>query len=446
MNLEKQIDLTEGPVLAMLTRLALPILGTSFLQMAYNLTDIFWLGRLSAESMAGAGIGGFVLWILSSVGGLTRSAAIIQSSQGKGSKDEAGMRQTACLALFWTLVLGVVASVSLTLAPGRIVGLFHLQESAAVLEGVSFIRVCGAGSVFLLLFPMMSALCIGWGDSRTPFWVSLFTVALNIVLDPLFIFTFGMKAAGAALATIIANALGTLILLWNFATTFQDFTRFSHYLNQSRRFLTLGLPQCAEGVIYASFSMMVGTLLGAFGPSVLAANSLGAQVESLTWMVAIGLSSAATSFCGQNWGGKQHERIRKGYFSVLTLAIAYASAIGLAFTLFPDGLARIFSNQPEIIAKSREYFTILALSQPFMAVELTIAGCFRGIQRPGLPSVISILVTMARLPLASLLLRAGYGYQAVWWVISGTSILKGIIIAMSFLPCHSRQQKLMAGN
>lgn len=441
MNKQAQQNLTEGPILPVLTRLALPILGSSFMQMLYNLTDIFWLGRLSAESMAGAGMGGFILWLIASLGGLPRSAGLIMSSNAKGAEDEAEVKRVASLTLFWTLILGLFASFALMFGAKAIVGLFRMKDPLTLSEGISYIRICGAGSIFVLLVPVLTALSIGWGNSRTPFWASLMGVVINIVLDPIFIFGFNMGASGAAWATVIANAAGTCLLLWKFAPAFKGFTHFKNYLDRTRRFMALGLPQCLEGLGYAGFSMMVGTLLGGFGPAVLAANSMGAQVESVTWMVALGLSSAATSFCGQNWGARRFERIQKGFTSVMILTTLYASAIGIAFWVFPSHVARIFSDQPNVIARSNEYFVILAVSQPFMALEIAIAGCFRGIQKPGFPALVSIIITMARWPLAALAIQSGAGYQTVWWIISLSSVAKGLIITLSFTPAFRRQVK-----
>lgn len=434
MSTIKYLDLTEGPIVSKLARLAMPILGSSFLQMLYNLTDIFWLGRLNAASVAGAGIGGFILWMLSSLGLLSRSASIIMSSKARGEKNDQDLHRVANLGLFWTLVLGLASSVVLLLAAGAIVGLFGLDDPAASAEGIRYIRVIGLGSPFLLLFPALSAMSIGWGNSRIPFQVSLLSVGLNIVLDPLLIFGFGMGASGAAWATVIANAMGSLVLLLRFRGSFAQVHRFRDYLGMSGRFLRLGLPQCLESSVYSGFSMLVGTLLGRFGPVVLAANSLGAQVESLTWMIAVGIASASTSFTGQNLGAMKQGRIVQGYYSVLWLTLSYSLGIGLVFLFAPRLVAGLFTNQPDILELCVEYFIILAFSQPMMALEIAIAGTFRGIQRPNFPAFVSILITMARLPLSWFLIAGGFSYQAVWWVISGTSIAKGLVISLAFMP------------
>lgn len=434
MKRPQQLNLTSGAILPLLTRLTLPIIGSSFLQMLYNLTDMFWLGRLNAASLAGAGIGGFMLWIMSSLGTLTRSAAITAGSNARGKKNDNEILRIAALMLFWTLLLSAAITAVLLTSAKSLIALFSLADSAANGEALRYIRISAAGSLFLLLFPALSSFSIGQGDSRTPFTASLVSVGLNIVLDPLLIFTFGMEAAGAAWATVSANLVGTLILIRPLAPWFRLTLRPKLYLYGSRNFLRLGLPQCAESTLYAGFTMVVGMFLGRFGARVLAANSLGAQVESLTWMIAVGLGSAATSFIGQNWGATRYDRILRGYKSILLITLAYSIAIAIWFYFFPGAVSSIFTDQPDVHAKSIEYFRILAWSQPLMAIEIAIGGAFRGIQKPGFPAVVSAIITLTRLPLSWLCLRAGFSYQAIWWIISGTSIAKGLVIGGCFIP------------
>lgn len=442
MSSKHTLDLTTGPVLPLLAKLTLPILGSSFLQMLYNLTDMFWLGRLSADSLAGAGIGGSVLWILSSLGTLSRSAAITAGSKARGEKNDAESRRIAALTLFWTAALSVAVLVALLAGADGIVGLFRLSEPKAVAEGVRYIRISALGSFFLLAFPALSAFSIGQGNSRTPFVASIVSVGLNIALDPVLIFWFGMEASGAAWATVIANMVGFFILIRPLRSWFGLAFRPTMYLHQSRPFLALGLPQCAESTAYAGFTMLVGALLGRFGSPVLAANSLGAQVESLTWMIAVGLGSAATSFIGQNWGAREYGRIREGYSRIMALTLAYSAVIGLLFYLFPGAVSALFTNQEDVRQKSVEYFRILAWSQPLMAVEIAIGGAFRGIQRPGFPAAVSVAITLLRLPLSWLCVYLGLGYGAIWWVLSATSIAKGLVIGSAFLPLYGQAKCL----
>jgi Na+-driven multidrug efflux pump len=202
----------------------------------------------------------------------------------------------------------------------------------------------------------------------------------------------------------------------------------------SRRFLRLGLPQGIESCSYALLSAYVATFFGHYGSTILAANSLGAQVESLTWIIAAGLSTAAVAFSGQNYGAGSIGRIRGSFNALLGITALYSGIIMCILLFGGRSLASIFTADAALIESTARYFAILAISQPFMALELAMAGLYRGIQRPAVPAAISFLFTLARAPLSLLVFRAGLSHQYIWWIISGSSVVKGVLITALFLP------------
>ncbi len=440
-------DLTEGSIPGKLTRLALPILGTSALQLLYHLTDMFWLGRLSTESLAGAGIGGFVVWLCASVSAIPKSGTEIMVSAAKGRRQFDEIDHIAGLSLLWSVIIGLAFSLLTVPGAPHITALFRLSDLTAAAEGTRYIRIIGYGAVFLILFPAMSSFSIALGDSRTPLRVSVITIGLNMILDPLLISAFGLKAGGAALATVVSNSVGCMLLAFSLR---------AHYLKPaahrisgigrkifagSRRFLRLGLPQGIESCSYALLSAYVATFFGHYGSTILAANSLGAQVESLTWIIAAGLSTAAVAFSGQNFGAGKIDRIRGSFNALLGITALYSGIIMCILLFGGRSLASIFTADAALIDSTARYFAILAISQPFMALELAMAGLYRGIQRPTIPAVISFFFTLARAPLSLFVFRAGLSHEYIWWIISASSVVKGVLITAMFLPFLGAAQK-----
>ena len=172
----------------------------------------------------------------------------------------------------------------------------------------------------------------------------------------------------------------------------------------------------------------------------MAAQRVGSQIESVSWMVGDGFSAAVNAFLGQNYGG---ERVRRGYFC----AIAMTAAWGLCTTFLLIGMARqlfsIFLQEEEVMAIGINYLRIVGLSQMFMMVEQTSIGAFSGLGRTLYPSIISVTFTSARIPMA-VLLSSVMGLSGIWWALSISSMVKGCILFVSFVVfvCFLERKKI----
>ena len=213
--MSKRIDLLTGSIISPLVRLALPIMGTSLIQMAYNMVDMIWIGRVGAGAVAAVGAAGMFMWLSNGLMVLARMGGQVYTAQslGAGKLREAG-RYAQC-----SIQLGAVFAVLYTIAMvvfcKPLVGFFNLNSPQVVRDAESYLWLVSLGALPSFLNQIFTALITTSGNSRTPFLVMGAGLVINMVLDPVLIFGVGpvpaMGAAGAAIATTLAQVVVTLL-------------------------------------------------------------------------------------------------------------------------------------------------------------------------------------------------------------------------------------------
>lgn len=188
--MQKVKDLTQGPILGNLIRLSLPIIGTSFMQMAYNLTDMMWLGRMGSEAVAAVGAASFFSWFGTSLLLITRIGAEVGVSQSIGRRNAGEAASYARHAMVWALILTTIYMViTISLAP-QLLGVLNLQSTTVKADATLYLRIISFGFIATFLNPTFQGTYNGAGNSRQPFWYLLAGLLTNMVLDPLLIFGF----------------------------------------------------------------------------------------------------------------------------------------------------------------------------------------------------------------------------------------------------------------
>ena len=193
-------NLTQGPINRQLFTLAMPIMATSFIQMAYSLTDMAWVGRLGSESMAAVGAVGILTWMSGSIALLNKVGAEVSVGQSIGARSEEDARSFASHNITIALLISVCWGGLLFLFARPILNIFELKQHITD-AAVTYLRIVSTGLPFIFLSAAFTGIYNAAGRSKIPFYISGTGLIMNIVLDPLFIFGFGWGTVGAALAT-----------------------------------------------------------------------------------------------------------------------------------------------------------------------------------------------------------------------------------------------------
>ena len=435
-------NLTKGPILKTLTKLAIPIMASSFLGTLYNITDMAWIGLLGSKAVAGVGVGGMFTWLSQGLAAMARMGGQVQVAQciGRGERDRAHGLAQAAVQL--ATLMGMAYAVISLLFTRQMVGFFQLTDPEAQTAALAYTKIACGLIVFSFLTLTMTGLYTAQGDSKTPFLANLIGLVTNMILDPVLILGPGpfpkLGVVGAAIATVTAQAIVmTMMILGVIIQKKENVLKGirltakipKEYLGGLCR---IGIPTAIQGMAYCAISMVLTRMVSAYGAEAVATQRVGGQIESISWNTADGFAAALNAFIAQNYGAGKMDRVRKGYRASLWTVGIWGLLISFVFICFPQAIADIFFHEPKAVATAVGYLVIIGFSEAFMCVELTTVGALSGLGRTRLCSIISITFTSARIPLA-IILGGLIGLSGIWWALSVTSIVKGIIFTCTFL-------------
>lgn len=431
------LNLTEGKIRGTLVKLALPIMGTGFIQMAYNLTDIIWLGRLSTKAVAAAGAAGFFLWFAQALVMISQVGVSVNVAHSYGRQDIDGAKKYISNGFQLDFAIAIAYALFLLTFKHQLIGFFNLKDAEVIQMAVDYLTIIAAGILFHFLNPIFSTALTSSGNSVTPFKTNTIGLVANIIIDPLLIFGIGpfpaMGIKGAALATIMAQMFVTIIFIIigkKYGTIYSHIKLFTKpNMKYIKDIVKLGIYPFLQNGFHAAINMIITRLIAEFGPVAVAVQSIGSNIESITWMTADGFSAAISAFVGQNYGARKPERIKEGYKQ----GIQILGGIGL-FTTFllivaAEPLFALFvPNDPAAIKEGVNYLRILGLSQFLMSIEIGTTGAFNGLGKTMPPTVNGAVLNALRIPMAMYLSSTSLGLSGIWIAITVSSNLKGIIL------------------
>ncbi len=437
----KRVNLLSEPIHSALIKLSLPLMGMSCIQMAYNLIDMLWIGKLGAGAVAAVGTGGLLVWFsigLHTIAQLGGQVYVAQSI-GAGDMDEAGRYATASIMMSATLASLLGLTFFFGAAP--IVSFFQLNEASVIAQAETYVKVTCGFVIFQLLAKLLTAIITCTGDSKTPFIATSVGLIFNIVLDPILIFGLlgapALGVLGAALATVLAQMVVFGLLLMQVLRRQHLFAHISRHnlptAETFKRIFKLGLPTTVQATFFPVVSMFISRLVASFGDNAVAVQRIGSQVESISWMTAEGFGVAVNSFMGQNYGARNLQRTKNCYYQ----AILMLGCIGILNTVlliaFSTQIFSLFIADAEVVAMGGTYLTILGVSQVFMCFEILSISAMNALGQTKLPAAASIVFTGMRIPLSLLLTTTVLGLAGIWWSIAISTICKGIVIATAAL-------------
>ena len=443
-------NLTEGPILRQLFMLAMPIMATSFIQMAYSLTDMAWVGRLGSEAIAAVGSVGILTWMTSSLSLLNKVGSEVSVGQAIGMKDETAARSFSTHNLTLALMTSFVWACILFVFASPIIGIYELKPNIAD-DAISYLRIVTTAFPFVFLSATFTGIFNAAGRSKVPFTINAIGLGINMILDPLFIFVFDWKTDGAALATWLAQAIVFALfvhqlkfkrILWD------DFLFFGKLKKlYTIKIFKIGLPVATLNALFAFANMYLGRIASTVGGHLgLMAMTTGGQIEAITWNSAQGFSTALSAFVAQNYAARQIHRVMKALKSMFFITFVFGMICTGLFVFCGNDIFSIFVPEKEAYEAGGLFLRIDGYSQLFMMLEITVQGVFYGIGRTVPPAIISVVFNYLRIPLALFFVSLGWGLAGIWWCVCLTSILKGIIILVWFLAIKKKTLDKMAIN
>ena len=418
-------------------------MGTSFVQMAYSLTDMAWVGRIGSEAVAAIGAVGILTWMLQSFSLLNKVGAEVTVGQSIGSGNQQEAKAYAAhnltLALIFSLMWGVIFFSLAT----PIVSLYKLSPEISA-KAVEYLRIVSTAFPFVFLASAFTGVHNAAGLSKIPFYISGAGLALNMLLDPLFILLFGWGTAGAAYATWLSQCMVILLFVYQLKVRNKLWDDFHFFVplkwKYTLKVVRIGIPVALLNSFFAVINMLMGRTASTYGGHYgLVALTTGGQIEAIAWNTSQGFSTALSAFTAQNYAARRRNRVEAAYRTTLMMTSIFGVFCTFLYVFYGNEIFSIVVPEREAYMAGGLFLRIDGYSMMFLMLEITMQGLFYGIGRTVPPAVTSIVFNTLRLPLAMLLGAIGLGIEGVWWAICISSILKGIV---SFIWFRTLSKKI----
>lgn len=433
------IDLLHGSIFKSLSRLAIPIMATFMIQMAYNLVDMLWIGKLGASAVAAVGVAGNFMFLSNGLVNMPKAGAQALVGQKLGAQDLKKAAEYAKNAILITLLFGLAYGCIMVLCKEPLINFFNLTNPKVIQDATAYLVITCGLVVFSFYNQTMTGILTSAGYTKITFQATSTGLFLNLILDPLFIFGFGpipaLGVLGAALATVISQCCVTLIFLYcqrNIPLFQAIHWQTKPNLHQVKALLKIGFPISLQSMLFSSISICIARLVSGYGDASVAVQKVGTQIESISWMIADGFSASLSAFVAQNYGAKNYLRVSQGYHTGIKIVGIWGIITTIILIVGAAPIFQLFIHEPEILPYGVDYLVILGFSQLFMCLEIATQGAFNGLGKTIPPSIVSIVFTSARIPLA-ILLSSFLGVNGIWWAISISSMFKGVLLVLWYI-------------
>ncbi|GAB7018162.1 MATE family efflux transporter [Halostagnicola bangensis] len=466
---DRSVDVTDGELLKPIVFLAIPLVLTQLLQVAYNVADTFWVGRVGADAVAAISFAFPIIFLVISVGGGFTVAGTILIAQHKGAENHDEVDHVVGQTMSFVLLVSIIASIIGYIFAPQLLTLVGAEAGSAVHEmAVSYTRTWFIGTVTVFAFFMFQALLRGWGDTRTPLYLMTVSVVLNVVLDPFLILGFennpvfsvlglsalesslysmtsfaGLDVQGAAIATVISRAVGAAIGIWLLFSgqlgIRPTLAQFRLKLETVRTIVRLGIPAGIEQSTRALGLSVLTALVAIAGSDAVAAFGVGSRVYAVFTLLSLGIAQATEVVVGQNLGAEQSDRARRGVLLNAGIIGGAFAAMSVVVYAFAPEIIDVFltgeEESAEVIQMGAEFLMIVGPTFAFLGVFQILMGAFRGSGSTRIAMGFSILsLWIIQIPIAYGLIQwAGMGETGVWIAMAVSNVVSVLIAGVWFL-------------
>jgi putative MATE family efflux protein len=417
-------DLTRGPVGRHVVELAAFIALTMVFQTLYFLADLYFVGRLGKEAVAGVGLAGNLMFIVLALTQSMSVGATSLISQSLGRKDRARAQLVFNQAMVLSNLTGVVFGVLLFAARGAYARRLAADTATATL---GFQYLTWFVPALFLQFPLviMGAALRAMGDMKLPTVIQVATVLVNIGLAPALMFGWGtgrpLGVAGAAIASLVAIGLGCVAFVLYFRRPGSPMRFASAEWNPRPRLwgamMRIGLPAGGEFALMSVYMVLVYDIIRPFGAAAQAGFGIGIRVVQALFLPTVAIAFAAAPVAGQNYGGGLGARVRQTFYSAAAMSAAIMFVLTLLCEIAPAGMIRFFNADPAVVAFGSEYLRIVCWNFLASGVVFVSSSVFQGMGNTLPPLAASALrLLFFALPAYAVSHQTGFQLRQLWYL------------------------------
>ena len=414
-------DMTVGTEWKHILLFSLPIMAGNLLQQLYNTVDGIVVGNfVSQNALAATGSAGTLAFIFLAFAIGFGNGAGIMTAQLFGAQRYDDLKSAVSTALILLVGMGVFFSLFGCLGANLLLhGLMNVADGEVLRFAVRYFSIYALGLVFQFTYNAVTAILRSVGDSQATLYFLLVSSVLNLVLDLAFVILFHWGVAGAAIATVLSQLVCCLVSLFYMFKKYPIFRfgkgEFVFQGSKCRLCLRLGIPNTIQQSIVSFGNVFIQRLVNSFGPSAMAAYTVGVRMEGYLFVPAVGLSVGMSTFTAQNTGAGRLDRVKRGSRAAVVITLIIAFTLELLSYIFAPQLSALFGVEGEAMGLSISYVRFLAFFFWMFAVYICYSGLFQGAGDVIFAMAGSLLSLAVRVIAAYTMVYAfGVGFSAVW--------------------------------
>ncbi|RHQ30094.1 MULTISPECIES: MATE family efflux transporter [Faecalibacterium] len=441
-------DFTQGSILKKLAAFMLPILGALVLQAAYGAVDLLVVGRFgSTIGLSAVSTGSQVLNLVTFVvTQLAMGVTVLIARYLGEKKPELIGSVIGGAAVVFTLLSAVLFVVMVGFA--RSISVLMQAPAEAVALTASYVRICGSGIFFIVAYNLLAAVFRGLGDSKSPLLFVLVACVVNIIGDLVLVAGFHLDAAGAAIATVAAQAVSVVCAVVILLKKKLPFTiRKSDFrLNlQSRKFLSIGLPLALQEFLTQLSFLALCAFVNRLGLEASSGYGVACKIVNFAMLIPSSLMQSMASFVSQNMGAGNPKRAKKAMFTGIGIGLAFGCAMFALVFFRGDLLSNVFTTDAAVIQNAFAYLKGFAPETLATAVLFSMVGYFNGSDKTVWVMVQGLVQTLlVRLPMAYIMSIQPNANLTMIGLAAPTSTVVGIVLNVCFFLALERRSKKAA--
>lgn len=414
-------DFTEGHEGKLIFKFAAPMLIGNIFQQLFSVVDSIVVGKfIGKEALAAVGASFPVIFVMvSMIIGLVMGTTVV-ISQYFGAKDFVKVKRAIDTMYIYSAIIGIITTIIGFFISEPLLRLLGLPEEIMP-QAVLYLKIYLSGIIIFFGFNGTSAALRGLGDSKTPLYFLIIASIANIILVLLFVGVFRWGVAGAAYATLLANALAFGLTIWWLNKT-HKLIRIAikglHFDRETfRQSLRIGLPTGIQQTLVAMGGLALMDIVNKFGTNVIAGYSVASRLDMLALIPAMSFSQALSTFVGQNIGANKPERIKAGLIATIKMSGIVTIITTIFIVIWGHLIMKMFTNDPEVIRLGDQYLTIVSIFYITFTMMFIYNGVTRGAGDTLYPMLFSILsLWVIRIPFAWYF-SGKIGVAGIWWSI-----------------------------
>lgn len=377
-------DFTQGRITSKLLRFMIPILGALILQAMYGAVDILVVGQFGTTAgISGVSTGSNIVNLITfTITGLTMGVTVVMGQYlGQRKAEKVGLVVGGAIWLF--LILSVILAAAMLVLARPLAVLMQAPEEALDLT-VLYVRICGGGIFFIIAYNVISSIFRGIGDSKMPLVFVGIACVVNIIGDLLFIAVFKWNVAGAALATVMAQAVSVILSFFIMKKRKPPFSVKKEYIRfnpEIKRFVRVGSPIAFQEILTELSFLALCAFINRLGLDASSGYGVANKIVSFVMLVPGALMQSMASFVAQNVGAGKEKRAKKAMFTGMFVGGSIGIVIAVLSFVRGDLLASVFSSDAAVIARATEYLKGFAPEAVVTAILFSFIGYYNGHSR-----------------------------------------------------------------